>query len=1214
VSLFGDRFRNVARLGEGGLGVVYRAEDYETGTDVALKTLARKTPEELYRLKEEFRALRRVRHRNLVRLYDLVVTDDLAFFTMEFVDGVAPGDFVRTEMGLDLARTVGLARQLVHGVAAIHAAAKLHRDVKPSNILVRSDGRVVLLDFGLVAALPGEGGSLDTLGKISGTILYMSPEQMRGRGIGTAADWYAVGAVLYEILTGRVPFEGRMEQLLVAKQRGAPTAPSLVEPAAPPAFDALVTALLDPEPSRRLGGEEILAELDQISSRLAAHEIALPLPRLVSTPLLGRERELQSLRASFSKAHAGSPVAVRIKGPSGIGKSALVSTFLRSLGPEVCVLRSRCHPQESMPYKALDPAVDELSQLLLQRPREERTRCVPENVGALVKLFPVLARVPEFALAQDAPSPALEQHELRNRGFTALRDLLGGITGRGPLVMWLDDLQWGDLDSALLLRHLIGSPDLPLLLILSYRSEESIPCVDALAADLSPGTAAVPAELPLPPLDAESSAAVLRAHEGGAQRSAEELARLVRDADGSPFLLTVLARQLLRATDEDPSVDDRLSVEHIVDRQLRDLASSDHALLELLCVAGEPVDRELLLEAAGTGPRGRLSVDELEADSFLRSTLRNGRASVEVYHDRIREEMLRRLSGHRTRFNHERLADVLLRAPAGAPETLLRHLIGAQRHLEAAVQAIRAADAASTALAFDHAAKLYRQALDLLPEEDSRRPEVSLGRAEALVNAGRGTVAAPIFVDLASRSPHSAALDFRRRAAEQLLTSGHFDAGLTLLRNVLQGAGIRYPATAARALVGVVLRLGVLGARGASFTERPGGAAVDERRRIELCFSASKGHIVVDPAKGAYFALLGLLRALSAGDPHGVARGLAVISGAILVPAGGPMGRWGERLLARAEQIATAHDDPYLRGITAISKGQAHLFAGRWRLARESSDHGVQVLSDSCRGVAWECAIGRMGAIRASEELGEMSDMLARASEMLRDGQERGDVYAEVTGHNYVGTALLAQGELAAARAHAARTQAIWTHEGAHVPRIYATRIDVSCDLRDGDPGSALRQVESLWPDLKRAGLLRVPITRVDALLLRGRATLAVAARSRELREKRIGQVEKLAGSLAAMGRADTTGHAAMLRAMVALLRERRVDALTQLDAATASFGQAEMQLAEQLARHCSARLRDHAEGREHADRAAQSMRELGVTDLPAWLAIQAPVLGSTAR
>src|SRR5262245_46827989 len=132
----GERFRILARIGEGGSGVVYRVHDRETGQEVALKTLLGRTPEDLYQLKEEFRSLRRVRHRNLVRLYDLVVASDRAFFTMELVAGVPPSERVRAAGVVDVARTIDFARQLIHGVAAIHAAGKLHRDIKPSNIMI----------------------------------------------------------------------------------------------------------------------------------------------------------------------------------------------------------------------------------------------------------------------------------------------------------------------------------------------------------------------------------------------------------------------------------------------------------------------------------------------------------------------------------------------------------------------------------------------------------------------------------------------------------------------------------------------------------------------------------------------------------------------------------------------------------------------------------------------------------------------------------------------------------------------------------------------------------------------------------------------------------------------------------------------------------------------------------------------------------------------
>ena len=176
---------------------------------VALKTLRRTSAADLYRLKREFRSLADVTHPNLVCLYELFVEDDHCFFTMELVEGVSFVDYAdevdRTRRSDD--RLIAALRQLVDGVSALHRRGKLHRDIKPSNVLVTPEGRVVILDFGLIAELlPPHAGEASYVR--GGTPAYMSPEEASGATPSEAGDWYGVGVTLYEALTGTIPVCG----------------------------------------------------------------------------------------------------------------------------------------------------------------------------------------------------------------------------------------------------------------------------------------------------------------------------------------------------------------------------------------------------------------------------------------------------------------------------------------------------------------------------------------------------------------------------------------------------------------------------------------------------------------------------------------------------------------------------------------------------------------------------------------------------------------------------------------------------------------------------------------------------------------------------------------------------------------------------------------------------------------------------------------------
>ncbi|MEO7731660.1 MAG: serine/threonine-protein kinase, partial [Kofleriaceae bacterium] len=312
-----DRYQVVRRIGAGGMGVVYEADDLERGQKIALKTISNPDVEKIYQLKREFRALADLSHPNLVALYDLVVAADSCFFTMELLDGddlltylwgrkvedpaelatatvpvlfgetpppPAPFDGrgappavgdpawgrgsidgeVITQSAprptpCDIDRLRLVLPQLARGLHALHSAGKIHRDVKPSNIQVTSDGRAVLLDFGLVAELERRHGSD---GMIVGTVAYMAPEQCAGDvQLTAAADWYALGVVLFQALTGRLPFEGVPTRVLFEKQTEAAPRPSQLAEHIPRDLDDLCAELLERDALDRPSGSQLLRRL-----------------------------------------------------------------------------------------------------------------------------------------------------------------------------------------------------------------------------------------------------------------------------------------------------------------------------------------------------------------------------------------------------------------------------------------------------------------------------------------------------------------------------------------------------------------------------------------------------------------------------------------------------------------------------------------------------------------------------------------------------------------------------------------------------------------------------------------------------------------------------------------------------------------------------------------------------------------------------------------
>jgi len=1132
------RFRVTRQLGAGGMGVVYEAVDSEHGDrKVAVKVLRTRDAESLMRLKREFRALTDVRHPNLVAIYELFADGEVWFFTLELVEGVdflawlRPHDDVSGEAqttkvplpispsprtrgegqggglagqgttataspvpALDLPRLRAAFRQLAQGVAFLHSQGRIHRDLKPSNVLVTAEGRVVILDFGLVAELEGEGSLGEGQGQaIVGTAIYMSPEQATSGPVTGASDWYAVGVMLFQALTGRVPFDGPPVQVMLEKQRRPAPAPRDLVPGVPAELDALCVALLRQSPAERPGVSEILSALGVD---------APPPPRRVETDFIGREAELETLRQSLALSRGGEPRVVRVFGASGIGKSALLRRFLLEAEAGGAVgLSGRCYERESVPFKALDSVVDALARYLAGLPAERVDALLPRDAQVLARMFPVLGRVPTI---RNAPAREVrEPMEQRRRAVQALRELVARLADRRPVVVVVDDAQWGDADSAAVLEELLRPPNAPWVLLIVASRGEVTPLDLSRDEGASPGPArtgngaAQPERSRGPTAQLFPGVATLDLRlEGLPRADCEQLARrvvadetrvgaAVAEAQGNPFLL----QQLLELRGE------QVRLEDVVGARVASLPAPARVLLEVVAVSGSPVAEKAAVRAAGLEESDLDSLALLKASRLVRGSGEGER--LEAWHDRIRETVTAMLDPQRVRELHARLADALQQQPEPDLDSVAWHLGAAGLSDRAAEATLVAARRAAAQLAFERGAVLFRRALELLSTEDLRRRELCVALGDCLADAGRGKAAAEAYRQAeqekgAEPLTEGDVLELDRRAAEQLLRSGHVDEGLAAIDRVLRKVHMTLAPTPWRALGALAFRRAHVTLRGLHFDERPAGA-VDAAllRRIDVCWSVSIGLSMVDTIKGASYQTRQLLLALDAGEPMRVARALAA-EAAFVATAGKRSERRAAQLIASSRELAQRVGDGRLLGLVDFCDCLTRFLSGRWREAKELSAQAEHQFRDVGSAVSWEAATARLFSVWSLFYLGEIAELSRGIPALVREAQSRGDRYALTSLRSgLANVSLLAADDPAGARQAVREVMARWSSKSFHFQHYWALLSEGMIDLYQGTPEEGWRRTKGSWKALERSMLLRIQNVRVEATYLRARLALA---------------------------------------------------------------------------------------------------------------------------
>ncbi len=727
-TVLAQRYKLNAELGRGGMGIVFRATDQKLKREVAVKVLpAASSPALRERLIHEARAAAALNHPGIVAVHDVGDHAGIPFFVMELVQGVSLHEARPTE----LAEIVRIACKICDALEHAHAAGIVHRDLKPENVLLagsKETRSVKLADLGVAARADGSRRITDS-GAIVGTVWYIAPEQAMGEAVDGRADLYALGAMLYELTTGKLPFTGARPLEVVSQHVHAPVVPPrVVRPSIPRALDAVILRLLAKDPAQRFASaaetrSALARSLDEAEEAQAGEAVAAVkiLEALSRGKLVGRAEELAEARTLWSRAREGSGHALLISGEPGAGKTRLARELLIQAALDgAFVLTGACYEYEAAtPYLPIAEAFRRFV-----RDEKDDAKLVSELGDAaarIAKLAPeIQTRLGPFPERQE-----LSPHEERLLFFDAVAQVLRSAARARTLLLYVDDLHWADASTLGLLSHLLRWLRTErVLFVASYREVELDRAHPLSAALVDWNRERLTTRIALKRFAPEQTREQLGALLGETV-SADFSEAVHRETEGNPFFVEEVLKALIEQgsvrreggrwkRDEVSGLTIPQSVKAAIGHRLDRVSPGCSEVLRAAAVLGKSFGFRELVEVAGERGEDAL-IDALDEAVCCQLLVAGRDESFGFTHDKIREVLYEELNPIRRRRLHRRTAEGLERLgrqQAVPAEKLAHHFIEAGEHERGLVWAKKAGSDAERLFAYDEAITAFSRALE----------------------------------------------------------------------------------------------------------------------------------------------------------------------------------------------------------------------------------------------------------------------------------------------------------------------------------------------------------------------------------------------------------------------------------------------------------------------------------------------------------------------